>query len=79
MQALDVVVAARTVNCAFAGAVGTPTIRLAQGFMHVSNGREFFFPNVYPVFDRHEAFDGAEAGRRAAAMLARLISGTDRR
>lgn len=79
MQALDVVVAARTANCAFAGAVGTPTIRLAQGFMHVSNGREFFFPNVYPVFDRHEVFDGAEAGRRAAAMLARLISGTDRR
>ncbi|WPZ34177.1 tetratricopeptide repeat protein [Thalassobaculum sp. OXR-137] len=69
MQALDVVVAARTANCAFAGAVGTPTIRLAQGFMRISNDREFFFPNVYPVFDRDEAFNGAEAGRRAAAML----------
>lgn len=76
MQALDVIVAARTANCAFAGAVGTPTIRLAQGFMHVSNGREFFFPNVFPVFDRDEAFDGPEAGRRAAAMLAELTSST---
>lgn len=74
MRALDVVVAARTANCAFAGAVGTPTIRLAQGFLHVSNGREFFFPNVYPVFDREERFDGPEAGRRAAAMLAQIIS-----
>ena len=74
MQALDVVIAARTANCAFAGAVGTPTIRLAQSFMYVSNGREFFFPNVYPVLDRDERFDGPEAGRRAAAMLAKLVS-----
>lgn len=76
MRALDVVVAARTANCAFAGAVGTPTIRLAQGFLHVSNGREFFFPNVYPVFDRDERFDGPEAGRRAGALLAKLASPT---
>jgi len=74
MRALDIVVAARTANCAFAGAVGTPTIRLAQGFLYISSGREFFFPNVYPVFDRGERFDGPEAGRRAAAMLARLLS-----
>ncbi|MDF1793202.1 MAG: hypothetical protein P1U88_14895 [Thalassobaculaceae bacterium] len=74
MRALDAVVSARTANCAFAGAVGTPTVRLAQGFLYVSNGREFFFPNVHPVFDRDEAFDGPEAGRRAAAMLARLVA-----
>lgn len=74
MKALDVVVAARTANCAFAGAVGTPTIRLAQSFLYVSDKREFFFPNVWPVFDRAERFDGPEAGRRAAAMLARLIA-----
>lgn len=78
IRALDVVVAARTANCAFAGAVGTPTIRLAQGFLHVSNGREFFFPNVYPVFERDERFDGGEAGRRAAAMLATLTGAADR-
>lgn len=74
MKALDGVVAARTANCAFAGAVGTPTVRLAQGFLYVSNGREFFFPNVYPVFDRDERFDGPEAGRRAAALLPRLLA-----
>ncbi len=73
MRSLDVVVAARTANCAFAGAVGIPTIRLAQSFLYLSDKRGFFFPNVYPVFDRHERFDGPEAGRRAAAMLARLI------
>lgn len=74
MSSLDAVVSARTANCAFAGAVGTPTVRLAQGFLYVSNGREFFFPNVYPVFDRDEAFDGPEAGRRAAAKLAELLA-----
>lgn len=74
MQALDAVVAARTANCAFAGAVGTPTVRLAQAFLYLSNGRDFFFPNVYPVFDREEAFDGPEAGRRAAAKLADLLA-----
>lgn len=74
MQALDVVVAARTANCAFAGAVGTPTVRLAQAFLYISNERDFFFPNVYPVFDRDEAFDGPEAGRRAAAKLGELLT-----
>ena len=78
MRALDVVVAGRTANCAFAGAVGTPTIRLAQSFLYLSNGRDYFFPTTRPVFDRDEAFDGAEAGRRAAAALAEFVATTGR-
>lgn len=78
LAALDVVVAARTANFAFAAAVGVPTIRLAQSFMHISDGREFFFPNAFPMFDRREAFDGPEAGCRAAAKLSDIIGSRPR-
>ena len=78
MSGLDAVVAARTANCAFAGAAGVPTVRLAQSFMYISDRREFFFPNVYPVFERAERFDGPLAGRRAAACLTRILqTGSD--
>jgi hypothetical protein len=41
--------------------------------MYISDRREFFFPNVYPVFERAERFDGPLAGRRAAACLTRIL------
>ncbi len=73
MAALDAVVAARTANYAFAAAVGVPTIRLAQSFMHIAEARDFFFPNARAVLDRLAPFDGPAAGRNAATLLAEVL------
>lgn len=70
MASLDVVVAARTASCAFAGAIGATTIRVAQSFYRITNDRDLFFANVIPVLDRFAPFD-AKAGAMAAARLLR--------
>lgn len=70
MASLDVVVAARTATCALAGAVGVPTIRVAQSFGRITNDRDLFFPSVTPVLDRFAPFD-AKAGALAAAQILR--------
>jgi len=75
MAALDVVVSARTANYAFAAAVGVPTIRLAQSFMHISQDRDFFFPNAFAVLEPKAIFDGQKVGRHAASRLRELTSG----
>lgn len=70
MAALDVVVAARTATCAFAGAIGVPTIRVAQSFYRITDDRDLFFGNVIPVLDRLAPFD-PRAGAEAAGRLLR--------
>ena len=75
MAALDVVVSARTANYAFAAAVGVPTIRLAQSFMHISQDRDFFFPNAFAVLEPKALFDGEKIGQRAAIRLRELTTG----
>ncbi len=74
LAALDVVVAARTANCAFAAAVGSPTIRVAQSFNRISDGREFFFANVWPTLPRDSAFEAVPAAEAAGRLLRAKIS-----
>lgn len=69
LAALDLVVAARTANCAFSAAVGTPTIRVAQSFNRISDGRDFFFSNVWPTLPRDRKFDARRAAEGAARLL----------
>jgi tetratricopeptide (TPR) repeat protein len=73
MAALDIVISARTANCAFAAAVGVPTIRLAQGFMYLMDGRDYYFPNCMPMLHRDEVFDGQRVGQRAYQKLLDLL------
>lgn len=70
MASLDVVVAARTASCAFAGAIGAPTIRVAQSFYRITNDRDLFFANMIPCLDRLAPFE-ARAGAQVAARLLR--------
>lgn len=74
LAALDVVVAARTANCAFAAAVGTPTIRVAQSFNRISDGRDFFFANVWPTLPRDRPFAAGPAAEEAGRLLREKIA-----
>jgi len=74
LAALDVVVAARTANCAFAAAVGTPTIRVAQSFNRISDGRDFFFSNVWPTLPRDRPFEAGPAAEAAGRLLREKIA-----
>lgn len=74
MAALDVVISARTANCAFAAAVGVPTIRLAQGFMQLRDDRDYFFANCVPVLGRNERFNGPRVGALAHQMLIDMLA-----
>ncbi|MEQ9333323.1 hypothetical protein [Thalassobaculum sp.] len=74
LAAFDVVVAARTANCAFAAAVGTPTIRVAQSFNRISDGRDFFFSNVWPTLKRDAPFEAGPAAEAAARLLRERIA-----
>lgn len=73
LAAFDVVVAARTANCAFAAAVGTPTIRMAQSFNRIADGRDFFFANMVPALAKAEPFDAQRAGLGGARLLAEWL------
>lgn len=74
LAALDVVVAARTANCAFAAAVGTPTIRVAQSFNRISDGRDFFFSNVWPTLPRDRPFEAGTAAEAAGRLLRERVA-----
>ncbi len=75
LAALDVVVAARTANCAFAAAVGTPTVRVAQSFNRITDGRDLFFANMWPSLPRAHGFDPRRAAEAAATLLAERVAG----
>ncbi|MEQ8397704.1 tetratricopeptide repeat protein [Thalassobaculum sp.] len=75
LAAFDVVVAARTANCAFSAAVGTPTIRMAQSFNRISDGRDFFFANMRPALAKDEPFNARQAGVGGARILADFLAG----
>lgn len=74
MASLDVVVAARTATCAFAGAIGVPTIRVAPSYYRITDDRDLFFANVTPVLDRLAAFDARAAAEAAARLLSERTS-----
>ncbi len=69
MASLDVVVAARTATCAFAGAIGVPTIRVAPSYYRITDDRDLFFANVTPVLHRLAEFDAKAAAEAAARLL----------
>lgn len=73
MRSLDQVVTARTANCAFAGAVGVPTIRVAPSFYRITDDRDLFFAGVTPILPRLAAFDGKAAAEAAARLLCERI------
>jgi hypothetical protein len=73
ISALDVVVAARTANCAFAAAVGTPTIRMAQSYNRICDGRDFFFANMQPALSNEAPLDPHSAAEAGARLLAEQV------
>jgi|OM-RGC.v1.000739919 tetratricopeptide (TPR) repeat protein len=75
LAAFDVVVAARTANCAFSAAVGTPTIRMAQSFNRISDGRDFFFSNMRPALAKDQPFNAQRAGAGGSRILADFLKG----
>ena len=72
MTALDAVVTARTSMCHLASAVGTTTLRLDHSFYHISDGRDLFFANQFPMLNRGEPFDVEVAATRAADILSTM-------
>lgn len=73
MAVLDVVVIARTATCAFAGAIGVPTIRVAQSFNRITDGCDLFFAGVRPVLARTAPFDPKAAAAAAGRLLRERI------